>query len=96
MVICIWLEVSTYLLSLLRIQLQAVKVSMGLQKHIVTYRPIARQRLREHIPAEANVRNNRMSTTRQRINKYASSTMEAVFSAWSVQSSYKEVSGSIE
>jgi hypothetical protein len=37
-----------------------------------------------------------MSIARQRISKHASLIIEAVFSAWSVQSGYKEVFGSIE
>jgi hypothetical protein len=52
--------------------------------------PIARQRLGKHIPAEANARNNRTSIAKQRISKHTSLTIEAVFSAWSVQSGYKE------
>jgi hypothetical protein len=40
-------------------------------------------------------RNNWTSIARQRISKYAS-LKDAVFSAWSVQSSYKEMFGSIE
>jgi hypothetical protein len=56
---------------------------------IVTYRPIVRQRLGTHTPAEANPPDNRMS-------KHASLTIETVFSAWSVQSDFKEVLGSIE
>jgi hypothetical protein len=51
---------------------------------------VIRQRLGIHIPEEANARNNRTSIARQRISKYASLTIEAVFSAWSVQSGYKE------
>jgi hypothetical protein len=58
---------------------------------IVTCIPIARQRLGKHIPAEENARNNRTSIARQRISKNASLTIEAVFTAWSVQSGYKEV-----
>jgi hypothetical protein len=41
-------------------------------------------------------RSNRTSIARQRISKHASLTIEAVFSAWSVQSGYKEVFSSIE
>jgi hypothetical protein len=52
--------------------------------------PIARQRLCKHIPAEANARNNRTSIARQRISKHTSVTIDAVFSAWSVQRGYKE------
>jgi hypothetical protein len=52
--------------------------------------PIPRQRLDKHVLAEANGRNIRTSTARQRIIKHASLTTEAVFSAWSVQSGYKE------
>jgi hypothetical protein len=48
-------------------------------KSIVTYRPIARQRLGKHIPAEANVRNNRTSSARKRISKHAYLTTESVF-----------------
>jgi hypothetical protein len=62
----------------------------------VTYRPIARQRVGKHIPAGANARNNRTSIARQRISKHASITIETVFSAWSVQSGYKEVFGNVE
>jgi hypothetical protein len=58
--------------------------------HIVTYRPIASQRLGKHIPAEANAANNRMSTVRQKISKHASLTIEDMFSALSVESGYKE------
>jgi hypothetical protein len=36
------------------------------------------------------------SVARKRISKHASLTIEAVFSAWSVQSGYKEVFSSIE
>jgi hypothetical protein len=50
---------------------------------IVTYRPIARQRLSKHIPTGANAHNNRTSIDRQRRGKHASSTIEAVFSVWS-------------
>jgi hypothetical protein len=64
--------------------------------HIVTYRPIARQGLGKHAPVGANARNIRTSSDRQRISKHASLTIEAVFSAWSFQSGYKEVFGSIE
>jgi hypothetical protein len=62
----------------------------------MTYKPIARQRLGKHIPTGANELNNRTSVARQRISKHASLTIEAVFSAWSVQSGYKEVFGNIE
>jgi hypothetical protein len=39
------------------------------QNDIVTYRPIARQRLDKHIPAAANARNNKTSIARQRRDK---------------------------
>jgi hypothetical protein len=39
--------------------------------NIVTYKPIARQRLGKHIPAGANGRKNRRSIARQRISKHA-------------------------
>jgi hypothetical protein len=58
--------------------------------------PIARQRLGKHIPVEANARNNWTSIAKQRISKHASLTSGAVFSAWFVQSGYKEVFSSIE
>jgi hypothetical protein len=64
--------------------------------YTVTCIPIARQRLGKHIPAEANSRNNRTSIPRQRTSKHTSLTTEAVFSAWSVHSGYKEVFGSRE
>jgi hypothetical protein len=58
--------------------------------YIVTYRPIARQQLSKHIPAEASVRNNRTSIAKQRISKHATLTIQTAFSAWSVQIVYKE------
>jgi hypothetical protein len=58
--------------------------------------PIARQRLGKHIPVGPNARNNRTSNGRQRIRNQASLIIEAVFSAWSMQSGCKEVSSSIE
>jgi hypothetical protein len=67
-----------------------------MKQNILTYRPIARQRLGKDIPAEANALNNRTYIARQRITKHASLTIEAVFSTCSVQSGYKEVSSSIE
>jgi hypothetical protein len=54
----------------------------------VTYRLIGRQRLDKHIPAEANTRNNTTSIARQQISKQAS-TIESLFSAWSVPRCYK-------
>jgi hypothetical protein len=65
-------------------------------EYIVTYRPIARQRLGKHILAQAEGRNNWISIARQRISKQAFSTIERLFSVWSVQSSYKEAFGNIE
>jgi hypothetical protein len=59
------------------------------RKDIVTYRPIARQRLGKHIPAGANARNNITSIAGQRISKHATLTIE-VFFAWSMQSGFKE------
>jgi hypothetical protein len=50
-----------------------------MKQNIVTYRPIARQRLGKHIPAGANALNNMTSIARQRISKHASLTIEAVF-----------------
>jgi hypothetical protein len=64
--------------------------------NIVTYKPTARQRLGRHIPAGANTRNSRTSTATQRTSKHASLTIDAVLSAWSVQSGYKEVFVSVE
>jgi hypothetical protein len=52
--------------------------------------PIEKQRLSKHIPTEAKARNNRTSISRQRISKHASLTIEAMFSASSLQSGYKE------
>jgi hypothetical protein len=63
---------------------------------IVSHRPIARQRFGKHIPVGANARNNRTSCARQRISKYASLTVEVVFSPRSMQSGYKRVFSSIE
>jgi hypothetical protein len=67
--------------------------SVDLDTGIVTYRPIARQRLGKHIPAGANARNNRTSIARLRISKH---TIDDVFSAWSVQADYKEVVDRVE
>jgi hypothetical protein len=58
---------------------------------VVTYRPIAWRRIGKHIPEQAYVLNNKTSIGRQRVSKHASLTREVVFSAWSVQSGYKEV-----
>jgi hypothetical protein len=58
---------------------------------IVTYRPIARQRLGKHIRAGANAHTHWTSNVRQRISKQAYLTVEAVFSSWSVQSGHNEV-----
>jgi hypothetical protein len=63
---------------------------MPIECSVTTYIPIARQRLDKHIPAGANARNNGPSIARQRISKHAYLKIEAVFSAWSVQSGYKE------
>jgi hypothetical protein len=57
---------------------------------------IARQRLGKHIAAGANALNGRTPFARQRISKHASLIIEALFSAWSVQSGYKEVFSSIK
>jgi hypothetical protein len=64
--------------------------------HIMKYGPIARQRLGKQIPARAYLRNRLASVAGQRVSKQAFSLIEAVFSAWSVQSGYIEVFGSIE
>jgi hypothetical protein len=45
-------------------------------QHIVTYRPIARQRLSKHIPVGANARNNVKSIARLRISKHAKTTRD--------------------
>jgi hypothetical protein len=58
--------------------------------NIMSCIPIARQRIGKYFPEEANAHKNRTSTARQQINKYDSLTVEAVFSAWSDQSGYKE------
>jgi hypothetical protein len=39
--------------------------------NIVTYRPIARQRLGKHIPEQVYASNNNTSIARQRVNKQA-------------------------
>jgi hypothetical protein len=51
---------------------------------------IARQWLGKHITPGAKARNNNKSIARQRISKHASLIIEVAFSAWSVQSVYKE------
>jgi hypothetical protein len=63
--------------------------SMNIDDIVISI-PIASQRLVKHIPAEANALNNRTSIVRQKISKHASLTTEDGFSAWSVQSGYKE------
>jgi hypothetical protein len=60
--------------------------------NIMTYRPIARQRLGKPIHTGANARSNRTYIVRQRISKHASLTIEVVLSAWSVQSGYRKCS----
>jgi hypothetical protein len=62
--------------------------------HIVICIPTARQRLGKHTPAAENARDNKTSIARQLISKHSSLTTEAVFSASSVQSGYKEVQNS--
>jgi hypothetical protein len=51
---------------------------LTLTQDIVTYRPIAKQRIGKHIPAEAYALNNRTSIPTQRITKQ-SSTIERMF-----------------
>jgi hypothetical protein len=49
--------------------------------YVVRARPIARQRVAKHIPAEANAQNSRTYIARQRRGKHAFATIEeAVFS----------------
>lgn len=62
---------------------------------IVMYIFIDRYWLSKHISAEGNMQNSSMFTARQRISKH-SLTLDAVFFAWSVQSGYNEVFGSLE
>jgi hypothetical protein len=57
---------------------------------VVRAMPMSKQRVTKHIPAEANARNNRSVTIKQR-GKQALSTIQAVFSMGSVQSGYKRV-----
>jgi hypothetical protein len=52
---------------------------MKLSVSIEICTPIARQRLAEHIPAEANARNNTTSIARQRRGNHALSKVQAVF-----------------
>jgi hypothetical protein len=66
------------------------------ERNNVTYRSIVRQRLGKHIPAGANACNNKTPIARQRISKHASLTIEAMFSAWSVQSGYEKVFSSMQ
>jgi hypothetical protein len=69
------------------------RVGEGCRFHdLVTYRPICRQRLGKHPPAQAYAYN-WTSIARQRISQHALLTIEAMFSVWSMQSSYKEVFG---
>jgi hypothetical protein len=62
---------------------------------IVTCVPIARQRLGKHNPGRSNAHKNGTAIARQRISKHDSLIIKAVFSAWPVQSGYKEVFRSI-
>jgi hypothetical protein len=55
----------------------------------VMNRPIVKQRLDKHIRAQAYARKNSTSITRQRINKQAFSTVDRLFSAFSVPRGYK-------
>jgi hypothetical protein len=50
---------------------------------------IDRQQLAKHLLAEANAQNNRTSVARQGHGKHTLSTIEAVFSVWSVPRVYK-------
>jgi hypothetical protein len=68
----------------------------GRAKHGVMYRPTAMQRLGKNIPAGANTRNNRIYIARQRVSEHASLTIQAAFSAWSVQNGYKKAFESTE
>jgi hypothetical protein len=52
---------------------------------------IARQRPGKYIPAEANVRNNRILIARQWISKHTSLITDTVYLVWSVQSGYEVV-----
>jgi hypothetical protein len=76
--------------------LSILRINICHQKYNVECRTIARQLLDKHIPAGANAPNSRTSIARQRISKHASLTTDAVFSAWSVESCYKEVFDSTE
>jgi hypothetical protein len=58
-------------------------------KTVVTYRPIARQRLGKHIPAQAYAHDNRTYIARQRRGIHVSSTIQTVFSVGSVPKGYK-------
>jgi hypothetical protein len=60
-------------------------------KYTVTCIPFARQRLQKKHSPEAYACDNRTSIARQLRGKQASSTIQTVFSAWSVQS-YKKCS----
>jgi hypothetical protein len=64
--------------------------------YFVTHRHIARQELSKHIPTGASTFNNMTSIARQRFSTHASLTVEAVFSAWSMQSGYKEVFSNVK
>jgi hypothetical protein len=68
----------------------------NIQKQNVTYRRIARHRLGKNIPAQTYASNDRASTARQWVSKQTFSTTEAMISAWSMQSGYKEVLGGIK
>jgi hypothetical protein len=48
-------------------------------KNIVTCKPIARQQLDKHNPAQANTLNNKTPIARQRINKHTSLKIDCVF-----------------
>jgi hypothetical protein len=75
---------------------QKLEVDPTPELHIVTYRPIARQRLGKQIPVGAHMCNSRTSVAMQWISTHTSLTIEAVFSAWSMQSGCKEVFSSIK
>jgi hypothetical protein len=59
------------------------------ENRFVTCLPIDRQRLGQHIPAQANARDNRTSIARQRRGKHASSTVWVMFPVGSVPRGYK-------
>jgi hypothetical protein len=71
--------IHTYIHTYMHAYLAGLDAHVLYTKGIVTFIPIARQRLGKHITSRANARDNRSTIARQRRGNHASSTIQAVF-----------------